>query len=701
VYTIAVDIGGTFTDVIAIDNRNGHTVMGKALTTPADLQQGVMDGLANAADNMSTSVADLLARTERMVHATTQSSNAVFAFTGARTAVLTTRGFGDTLTIMRASGRVAGLSVFERHHYRATAKPRLLVDERDIVEITERVDAEGDVVTPLDEEQVAETARSLAARGYEAVAVAYLFSHQNPEHERRTAEIIRREAPQLYVSVSADIAPVMGEYERSATALFNAYVGPVIDSYLARLERTLADAGLKQKLLIVQANGGLATVAQTVPIYTIESGPAAGVVGAAHMAERLGHPKVIATDVGGTTFKVAVIEGGAWSYNTQTVLNQYQLRLPMIDVASIGAGGGSIAWVDGGRLRIGPKSASSHPGPACYGLGGTEPTVTDADVALGYIDPDNFLGGRMKLHRDRALDVIREKVAEPLFGGDVLAAAAGIRRVVDSQMADLIRKCTLERGHDTRDFVMMAYGGAGPVHAASYGAEAGATKVFIPYFATVHSAYGAALSDIRFSLQFSEPIVLPNDPARIEAIFAGMESKGAEALARADVPDDKRRYDRWVEARYRRQVHQLRIPAPASIDEAAVGALAAAFEREYERLFGPGSGLTDAGVELINYGVDAVGVVDKAPWKEERAKGEAKAASTRDVYCPVRQAMVATPIYDGPSLPPGTQLEGPVVIEHPGTTIVVLTGQTASIDAFRHTHISIGSDVKGGRGGHQ
>ena len=335
---------------------------------------------------MATSVADLLGRTERMVHATTQSSNAVFAFTGARTAVITTRGFGDTLTIMRATGRVAGLSVFERHHYRATSKPRLLVDERDIFEITERVDAEGDVVTPLDED--ASRARSRGRwleRGYEAVAIAYLFSHQNPAHERRTAEIIRHEAPQLYVSVSADVAPVMGEYERSATALFNAYVGPVIDSYLARLERTLADAGLKQKLLIVQANGGLATVAQTVPIYTIESGPAAGVVGAAHMAERLGHRNVIATDVGGTTFKVAIIEGGAWSYSTQTVLNQYQLRLPMIDVASIGAGGGSIAWVDGGRLRIGPKSASSHPGPACYGLGGTEPTVTDADVALGYI----------------------------------------------------------------------------------------------------------------------------------------------------------------------------------------------------------------------------------------------------------------------------------------------------------------------------
>ncbi len=699
-YTIAVDIGGTFTDVVAIDNRTGHTVMGKSLTTPSDLQQGVLSGLKNAAENLNIGMPDLLGRTERMVHATTQSSNAVFAFTGARTAVLTTRGFGDTLTIMRASGRVAGLSVFERHHYRATSKPRLLVDERDIFEIAERVDAHGEIVTPLDEAEVARVACLLAERGYEAVAIAYLFSHQNPVHERRTAEIIRREAPRLYVSVSADIAPVMGEYERSATAVFNAYVGPVIDNYLTQLERTLADTGLKQKLLIVQANGGLATVSQTVPIYTIESGPAAGVVGAAHLATRLGHGNVIATDVGGTTFKVAVIEGGNWSYNTQTVLNQYQLRLPMIDVASIGAGGGSIAWVDGGRLRIGPKSASADPGPACYGLGGVDPTVTDADVALGYIDPDSFLGGRMKLHRDKAVEAIRIKIAEPLFGGDVMAAAAGIRKVVDSQMADLIRKCTLERGYDPRDFVMMAYGGAGPVHAASYAAEAGATKLLVPYFATVHSAYGAALSDIRFSLQFSEPIVLPNDPARVEAIFAAMEAKGAEALSRADVPESSRRYDRWVEARYRRQVHQLRIPAPSRVDDAAIEQLIKAFEREYERLFGPGSGLADAGVELINYGVDAVGVVDKAPWKEEATGGPAAPKSTRQAYCAQQQSMVSTPVYAGPALSPGAEIDGPAIIEHPGTTIVVLSGQSATIDAFRHTHIIIGDD-KGGRSGRQ
>jgi N-methylhydantoinase A len=307
----------------------------------------------------------------------------------------------------------------------------------------------------------------------------------------------------------------------------------------------------------------------------------------------------------------------------------------------------------------------------------------------------------MKLHRDRALEAIRTRIADPLFGGDVIAAAAGIRRVVDSQMADLIRKCTLERGYDPRDFVMMAYGGAGPVHAASYAAEAGVTKLLVPYFATVHSAYGAALSDIRFSLQFSEPIVLPNDAARIEKIFADMETKGAEALERADVPPANRRYDRWVEARYRRQVHQLRIPAPAVVDEAALGPLARAFEREYERLFGPGSGMADAGIELVNYGVDAVGVVDKAPWKEAPRTGTDAPSSMRDVYCPLRQAMVPTPVYDGPGLPPGTVIAGPAAIEHSGTTIVILAGQSASIDAFRHTHITIASDEKGGRDGRQ
>jgi N-methylhydantoinase A len=352
--------------------------------------------------------------------------------------------------------------------------------------------------------------------------------------------------------------------------------------------------------------------------------------------------------------------------------------------------------VDAGRLRIGPKSASADPGPACYGLGGEEPTVTDADVVLGYISPEAFLGGRMKLRAELAHEAIRRRVAEPLFGGDVIAAAAGIRKVVDSQMADLIRKSTLERGHDPRDFVMMAYGGAGPVHAASYASEAGCERLVVPYFATVHSAYGAALSDIRFSLQFSEPIVVQEDPSRIEEIFAGMEEQGRTALAAADVPTPRREYHRWVEARYRRQVHQLRIPAPRPIDTEALRQLVVAFEREYERLFGPGSGLTEAGVELINYGVDAIGRVEKAPWERLPQGRPASSTGTRPAYCPHRGSMVPTPIYDGPTLSAETRIAGPAIIEHPGTTIVVHTGQEAMIDAFRHTHIATSANTKGG-----
>ncbi len=686
-YTVAVDIGGTFTDVVVIDDKNGRAYVGKTLSTPEDLQKGVISGLEDAAQEVGIPLSRLLGDTDRMVHATTQSSNAVFAFTGAKTAVIATRGFGDTLTIMRATGRVAGLSVFERHHYRMTQKPRLLVDERDIFEVAERMDYKGRVVTPLDENSVRLAAARIREGGYQAVAVGFLFSHKNAAHEQRVRDILRESLPEVYLSISSEVAPVLGEYERSATTLFNAYVGPVIENYIRRLESTLAQAGLKRKLLIVQANGGVATASQTVPIFTIESGPAAGVVGAAHIAKALGVPNVIATDVGGTTFKVAIVENGHWGYSRETVLNQYQLRLPMVDLASIGAGGGSIAWADGGRLRVGPQSAAAHPGPACYGLGGQEPTVTDADVVLGYIAPERFLGGRMKLHPDQAVQAIQRRIADPLFGGDIFAGAAGIRQVIDSQMADLIRKSTLERGRDPRDFVMMAYGGSGPVHAASYGSDIGVQEIIVPFFATVHSAYGAALSDIRFSLQYSDPLVLPVAPERLEGIYANMETRGHRDLDEADVPLKRRQFHRWVEARYRRQVHHVRVAAPCRIDTAGVEQIARAFEAEYERLFGKGAGLSDAGIELVNYGVDAVGLVSKATEGKGSPGGGLKPYGFRDTYCPRNNKMVSTPVYDGPRLPAGAQFVGPAVIEHPGTTIVVLDGQAARIDEYRHTHI--------------
>ena len=688
-YTLSVDIGGTFTDVVVFCD-GGRTAVGKALTTPDDLRRGVLAGLNDAAGALGEPLAQVLGEAHRFVHATTQSSNAIFSFSGAKTAVITTRGFGDTLTIMRATGRVAGLSVFERHHYRMTNKPRMIADERDIFEISERIDYAGRPIVPLDEAALRALAPMLAARGYEAVAIAFLFSHKNDTHERRTAEILKSELPGIYVSLSSAVAPVLGEYERSATALFNAYVGPVIEGYLDDLVATLKQAGLKRDPLIVQANGGLATPAQTVPIFTVESGPAAGVVGSAQLAGDLGVADVIATDVGGTTFKVAVIEGGKWSYAKETILNQYQLRLPMVDVVSIGAGGGSIAWIDNGRLRVGPKSASSNPGPACYRLGGTEPTVTDADVVLGYISPEQFLGGRMTLDPKRAEMSIRECIADPLFNGDVTAAAAGIKRVIDAQMADLIRKTTLERGHDPRRFAIMAYGGSGPVHAGAYGNDLGVREIVVPFQAAVHSAFGAGLSDVRFSLRFSDPMTLPVAPEKIEAIFADMEQSGAQLLDQAEVAQVDRRYERWIEARYRRQVHTVRIPAPASIgSEKAVETLASAFAAEYERLFGPGSALKDAGIECVNYGVDAIGAVPKPSVFRRGGSGAIAPRPARPVFCPVRNAMIETPVYTGEGLPAGAAIAGPAVIEHPSTTIVIHTGQSARIDEFGNTRIAV------------
>ena len=385
---------------------------------------------------------------------------------------------------------------------------------------------------------------------------------------------------------------------------------------------------------------------------------------------------MIATDVGGTTFKVAIIEGGDWAYAKETVLNQYQLRLPMVDVASIGAGGGSIAWVDGGRLRVGPKSASADPGPACYGLGGTEPTVTDADVVLGYISPDRFLGGRMKLQLERAADAIRQHIADPLFGGDVIAAAAGIRRVVDARWRTSSARRRWSAATIPRDFVMMAYGGAGPVHAASYGGELGVPEIIVPFqrrcippTARRYPTSGSACASPSRSCCRS----MPRSSRRS---YAPMEREGERrARPKRTSTPASRRFERWVEARYRRQVHTVRIPRrrrrstppPLAADRAG-------FEREYERLFGPGSGLKDAGVELVNYGVDAVGVVDKpAPAKTRPAAGRrSRASHARDLLSASRAAWCRRRSTTGRACRPAPEIDGPAVIEHPGTTIVVL-----------------------------
>lgn len=691
-YEIAVDIGGTFTDCVVIKRQTGIVYAGKAPTTPANLIEGVLNSLDNVCEQIDINRGSLLQQTERFVHATTQSTNALLTYSGARTALLTTRGFGDTIVIMRGTGRVAGLSVFERHHYRRTDRPRLLVDERDVFEVSERVDAEGEVLVPLKPDEIKRIAAELRRRGYRAVAVCLLFGYKNPAHERQIRDVLREELPEVYITLGSEVAPVLGEYERSATAVVNSYVGPVIVGYLDALTQTLREAGLNTQVQIVQANGGVTTARQTVPIYTVESGPAAGVVGAAYIAKRTGYRNVIATDVGGTTFKVALIEDGQWNYTRNTILNQYTLRFPMIDIASIGAGGGSIAWRDGPRLQIGPLSAQADPGPACYGFGGTQPTVTDADVVLGYISPAAFLGGRMTLRPDLAAEAIRREIADHLFDGDVITAAAGIRNVIDNQMADLIRKVTLERGYDPRNLGLMAYGGCGPCHAVSYAAEVGAREVMVPYLATVHSAYGAATSDVRYSEQISEPMVLPQPSQPIADIYQRLEAKTEGLLDEALIDPDRRQFLRWVEARYRRQVHVVRVPFPngpitaVSVDEAV-----RRFEAQYERLYGPGSAYREAGVEFVNYGVDAIGLIDTPALSPAVPPAGNALRGTRPAYCLQQRKFVEAFVYDGTRLAPGDSIAGLAIIEHPGTTILVETGYRAYIDEFRNTRIPLGA----------
>lgn len=694
-YIIGVDIGGTFTDVVVVDVASGAIATTKVRTTRTDLIVGVLDALGLVADDLGLDLDDLLAATVKLAHGTTLTSNIMFTWTGARTGLLATRGFGDEILIMRARGRVAGMGLSERRHYRATDKPPRIVSPELIEEVVERVDHHGRALIPLQRAEARRAVDALLARGIESVAIALLWAPENPAHEMLLERVLRESAPGVYVSVSHRLAPVLGEYERTATAVVNAYVGPTVAAYLRGLADRLRQRGLERPLLVLQANGGVAQVDETIPINTIESGPAAGMVAAKALMDAAGYQNVIATDVGGTTFKVGLLVDGKWSFAPEAIVNQYTLLIPMIDLVSIGAGGGSVAWVDETRLRVGPRSAGAEPGPAGYGWGGTEPTVTDADLVLGFLNPERFLGGRLRLRPDLAEKAIREGVAARLFGGDVERAAAGIRQVVDSQMADLVRKMSIERGHDPRRFVLMAYGGAGPLHAASYARQVGVEQVVVPPAATVFSAFGAAASDIRHSLQRSVPGVFPDQLPAIATAYASMETEARALLGRQGISAARVRLHRWADMRYARQLHDVRVPvSDGVIDAAFADGLRQAFIERYAALYGRSAVLEKLGVRVLRVGVEAVGVIEKPVLPAAELGGPDPSAAEqapRPIYWPEAGQRLSTRVYDGLRLRAGNAMEGPALIELPGTTIALPLGDRALIDRFGNTVITLGA----------
>lgn len=696
-YLCGVDIGGTFTNAVIID-PDGRVTLAKSPSTPNDFARGFFAALAEGARALGLSLEQLLAKTELLSHGTTVATNVVVERRGAKVGLIATAGHGDAILIMRAHGRAAGLSPAETLRFAATAKPTPMVPRSLVREVAERVDVNGAVVVALDESAVEVAARELLAAGCEAIAIAFLWSFRNPAHERRAQDIVRRVAPDCFVTCSHEIAPQLGEYERTVAAVLNCYVGPVTSAYVERLASRARDAALGGPLLLMQCNGGLATVedVRESPLLLLQSGPCGGVVGAAALGRELGYRNLIATNMGGTTFDVGLVHDGQALRGATTTVHQYEFFVPALAVKSVGAGGGSIAWVDPqrGALSVGPRSAGAQPGPVSYRRGGVEPTVTDADLVLGYIDADYFLGGRERLDHDAAWRAVAALGVE--LGLDPWQTAAGINRIADEHMAGLIRRETIEKGLDPRDFVLFSYGGAGPCHAGAYARELGVRKVIVPLAsaASVWSAFGVASSDVVHVQSRDLMLVAPFDMAALRAGVAELRAQADARFAAEGFGADLRRYAWSADVRHRLQVHVVEVPfTPEMPDAALATALIEDFTARYEGLYGVGTAYRDAGVELVSLRLTASAALTK-PALEQRPLGPAAppldaVAPSRAIYWPERGARIESAIYRAAALLPGNVMAGPAVIESTITTIVVRPGQTASVDAYGNIVIEL------------
>jgi N-methylhydantoinase A len=685
-FLVGTDIGGTFTDMVVIDEA-GALRQFKVPTTPGDRSQAVIDGFKLAAADHGLTLEQFTRSVGYFAHGTTAATNAYIERKGERTMLLTTRGFADTMFIQRAMGSWTGIG--ERSsHYSERRNPVPLVPRGDVIEIDERVDSSGEEVVPLQGDQVRAAAERIRAEGVNAVAICFLWSFIRPEHEVEAARIIREICPDIFITLSSDIAPIIGEYERSATTVVNSYLGPIIRRYVQVLEDRLRGSGFDGDFTVMDSAGGVveAREAGQRAVELMVSGPAGGVLASAALARRLGYPNVITGDMGGTSFDAGLIVDGEPLVATQSITGSYHIASPRIRVTAIGAGGGSIASVQHGVLAVGPESAGAVPGPACYGAGGTRPTVTDADVVLGIIDPKYFLGGSIPLYRELAEDAIRQHVAEPL-GLTVIEAASGIRSVAENQMADLVRTLTIQQGYDPRDFVMFAYGGAGPTHGYAIAREAGISTVVVPYTATVHSGFGAVSSDRFRSIQRSDPQHTPPgnprpaehlDLERINTTFAQLEERCRTAMHE----HPQLQLKRTLYFRFRKQVHELAVPVPAGVlDRSGLEALIADFYVRYERIYGPGTSLPEAGVEINTYRIEgrvaSPAVVPNAGGAASPSLAAAQ-LGTRDVM--FEKEMIRTTIYRGEGVPPDTRIDGPAILEFFGTTVVLGPDQRALKD---------------------
>jgi N-methylhydantoinase A len=694
---VASDIGGTFTDTVTI-GADGTIRRYKASTVPEDPAAGVLATLQLAADQEETELESLLRRVSMFAHGTTVATNAMLENKTAPVGLIQTRGFGDTLAIMRGF-KSLGLGEDEIKNFRSMVKQEQVVPKRLIREVSERVDYRGRVQQPLDEDDARRAIHELRDSGAEVIAVSLLWSFKNDAHERRIGELVEELLPGTLYTLSSQLLPRLGEYQRTVTTAINASLRPVLRRAVKGLESRLRDHGLASEPLLMQSNGGLARVSEIdhEAASTVMSGPVGGIVACQNLGAMRGNENIIATDMGGTSFEVGLVLGGSAHIANSTWVGRHELGLPSVSVRTVGAGSGSIASVQHGLLSVGPESAGAVPGPACYGRGGQQPTVADADLVLGYVNPDNFLAGRLTLDVGAARRAIQARVAEPL-GLEVEQAAEGIKTIIDARMADLIRTATIEQGYDPSDFVVYAYGGAGPSHAFSYGAELGTEEIVVPLTASVHSAFGIASSDLTVAEELSDPIISPPGTEDYAAALSAEEinrrldrltERTRQRLSQAGADVSRMTSLRFVEMRFRFQIHVLSVSVPdGPVDDDGVRHLVQRFISSYEARFGEGSAFSAAGVELTTFRAVSTVATERPrlqPLGAPSANGN-RTESTRRIF--QGGEWHDARVVGHELVRPGLELKGLSVIEMPDTTIVIGRDQSAVVDDLGNVVIS-------------
>jgi N-methylhydantoinase A len=691
-YRIGVDIGGTFVDCVVLDAAGHIATVAKSPNTPEDQSLGVMGALEVAADNLGTPLRSLLSSTTGFIHGCTVGTNALLERKGAKTGLITTSGFEDTIFIGRVMQKRAGLMPEEVAHQSRLFKAEPPVVPHALIRgVPERVDAMGEVLCPLDEGAVATAVAALVDQeGAESLAISYLWSFAHPEHEKRTRQLIAAAYPNLYVASSHEVAPVLGEYERTVSAVLTAYLGPTVARYAQRLEGRLSENGLSSGLLMMTCRGGLTTVSDACqnPLLTLDSGPVGGAIGGSLFSTNYGEDNLICVDMGGTSFDVSLVLKGELVLETIPVVDKYTFYCPKVAIKSIGAGGGSIVSVDAtGVPKVGPESAGARPGPAAYGLGGKEPTVTDVDLVLGYLNPDQVLGGKITLDKSKAGEAVGRVGQE--VGMTTEEMAVGAFTIVNARMADMISKLTIESGHDPREFSLLAYGGASGVHIPFLAQDLHVKSLYVPDASSVFSALGMVRGDVIHTLEHSFIAIAPFTPkerSALNGLIADLERRVLAQFIEEGWPEDQVRISRSIFMKYRLQVHELPLTIGEQVSEENIAGLQARFEAQYEDIYGQGTGFSQVGVEVVKIRVDGNASPAAPPMGLATEQPIADASSAlkgvRDAYFPSLGRFVPAEVYDGGKLCNGNVLKGPCIIERTGDTIVIPNGAQGEVDAY-------------------